>query len=243
MRIVEATWERRNIGVDVIEIICSKKDTCLALAAALHDLKSSYSVVKIPSGRFDLLLEAQKNGYLFVETSFELWGDVQKIHLPECYNRFNKYIRMEEASGKILDRILGEIKAGAIFETDRIALDPYFSRELAGRRYYNWTQDVLADNAFMGVLYYKDNPVSFNLSRPVPDRYGVYDGILGGLLREAAGKGLGFLVVHGANEICKMYGGKYSIGRVSSNNAPIFRLHLQFGYELKGMTYVLTKHQ
>ena len=243
MRIVDAIWEKRNLGVDVIEVNCSEKDNVEELKTALKTINVPYSVVKIPSGYNELLIEAQKDGYYFVETDFELLGDMHRIEMPDYYKRFEKHIRMEKASDKLLERILHEIFTGAIFETDRIALDPHFSKKIAGKRYYNWTLDMLKENAYMGVMYYKDTPVAFNLSKLAKGKMDTYDGILGGLLPEAAEKGLGFLVVYGEKEICKLNNGKYCIGRVSSNNMPILRLHLQFGYEIKSMTYVLVKHQ
>lgn len=243
MRIVDAEWEKRNLGIDVTEITCFEKDSAAQLSDILRTVETPYSVLKIPSGCINLLLVAQKEGYSFIETDFELWGDLYRVSTPEYYKRFEKHIRMEEASGKILERVLNEIQTGTIFETDRIALDPHFSKRIAGERYYNWTQDILSNDAFMGVLYYKDTPVAFNLSKPAKDRDDAYDGVLGGLLPEASEKGLGFLVVYGENQICKLNGRRYCIGRVSSNNMPILRLHLQFGYEVKSIVYVLIKHQ
>lgn len=242
MKTVEAFWEKRNLGIDVFEITCSEQDTCKQLEDEIKNLCVPYSVIKIPSGCTDLLLVAQNYGYIVAEMGIELWGNERCLHTPEIYNRFTKFLRMEKAEGLILDRVLNEIKLGDIFSTDRIALDPVFSKELAGVRYYNWTKDVLAEDGDIYVFYYKDQPVAFNLSKPLKDNKDIIDGILGGLLPEAENKGLGFLVVYGENEIRKFNNAKACIGRVSSNNLPILRLHLQFGYEVKSMSYVLTKH-
>ncbi len=243
MKVVDATWEKRNLGVDVTEVTCTEKDSVLELREVLQRIKVPYSVIKIPSGATPLLVEAQKNGYSFAEAGFEVVGDMHRVSAPDYYKRFEKHIRMEKANEEVLNRILQDIKKGEIFESDRIATDPYFSREIAGQRYYNWAQDILAGDAFMGVMYYKDTPVAFNLSKPYKGKNDTYDGILGGVLPEYADKGLGFLVVYGENEICKLHGGRYCIGRVSSNNIPILRLHILFGYEVRSMTYVFIKHQ
>ena len=242
MIIVNAVWEKRNLGVDVVEITCTDKDNTEELRQLLSSIETPYSVLKIPSGCTDLLVEAQNCGFQVIENGIELLGDLRKIKVPDVYSRFIPHIRLEEAKGKILDNILGEIRRGEIFKTDRIAVDPYFSKEIAGKRYYNWCNDALEDGAFMGVLYYKDTPVAFGLSKRDKNDSKTFDGILGGLLPEASNKGLGFLVVYGENEICRVNEGKYCIGRVSSNNIPILRLHLQFGYEVKSMNYVLVKH-
>lgn len=243
MKIVDATWEKRNLGVDVIEVSCAENDSAEELADTLKGINTPYSVVKIPSGCISLLFKAQQEGYRVIELSFEIQGDIRRIHTPEIYERFIKHITMEKAEGLILERVLDEIKRGEIFKTDRIAIDPFFSTEIAGQRYYNWSRDILEDGGFMGVLYYKEQPVAFNLSILSKDGNGISDGILGGLLPEAPNLGLGFLVVHAENEICRILHGKHCLGRVSSNNLPILRLHTQFGYEIKNATYILVKHR
>ena len=243
MKIIDAYWEKRNLGVDVIEVVCNEKDDATSLRHELLKINVPYSVVKIPAGCPALLIEAQNCGYQIIETGIELWGDIQKIKTPDIYSRFIPHITMERANGKTLDYILNKIKYGDIFETDRIAVDSYFSKEIAGQRYFNWAKDVLTAGGFMAVLYYKDVPVAFNLSQISKYNNSAYDGIVGGLLPAGKGKGLGFLVVHAENEICKLHNGKYCVGRVSSNNLPMLRLHLQFGYEVKSITNVLVKHQ
>ncbi len=243
MKVVNADWEKRNLGIDVTEIQCAEKDSPMELSAALNSVASSYSVLKVPSGFPGLLFEAQRNGYKVVEMSIELWGDMRNVSTPALYSRFVKYVSIQEAKGEMLDRIMNEILRGDIFISDRIATDPCFSLKIAGQRYYNWAKDVLDAGGFMALLYYKGHPVAFNLSVRKKENPEVFDGILGGLLSEANKTGLGFLTIYGGNEVCRMHDGKRYIARVSSNNMPILRLHLQYGYEVKNMTYVLVKHQ
>ena len=241
MELINAVWEKRNLGVDCIEVSCSLHDKPDKLSDALVAIDVPYSVVKIPAGSADLLYTAQMCGYRVAETGIELWGDMRRVKTTKMYERFLPYIRMEQAEGSILDKALYDIRSGQIFTTDRVATDPYFSVEMAGRRYYYWCQDMLKQGAYMGILYYKNQPIAFNLSHQREN--GLSDGLLGGVFPEAFNKGLGFLIVHGENEICKIHGGKICIGRVSSNNLPILRLHMQYRYEIRRISYVLVKHQ
>ena len=241
MELINAVWEKRNLGVDCIEVSCAEHDEADELNKVLADISVSYSVVKIPAGSADLLYTAQMQGYMVAETGIEIWGDMRRVKTPKMYERFLPHIKMEQAEGEMLDKVLNYIRSGQIFTTDRVATDPHFSVEIAGRRYYYWCQDALEQGAYMGVLYYKDQPIAFNLSKQ--KEHGISDGLLGGVFPEAVNKGLGFLIVHGENEICKLHGGKTCIGRVSSNNLPILRLHTQYGYEIRRISYVLVKHQ
>ena len=243
MKITDAFWEKRNLGTDVTEITAEAGDNAETLCAALAEGTVPYSVVKIPAGSPELLAAAQSCGYRVVEMGIEAVGDLRRITVPRLYSRFAPHIRMERAEGAALDAVLGEIRRGEIFDTDRIAQDPAFSAEIAGRRYYNWCCAALEAGAFMGLIYYKDMPAAFNLAKEIKGSGGMLDGILGGVLPEAAQKGLGFLVVFGETEICRHFGAQQYLAKASSNNPPILRLHLQFGYELRSMSYVLVKHQ
>jgi hypothetical protein len=71
----------------------------------------------------------------------------------------------------------------------------------------------------------------------------VYDAFLGGVFSEAANKGLGFLALYANMQSIRSQGGLKIITRVSSNNLPILRLHLQYGYDITDMNYILVKHQ
>jgi len=243
MKITDAIWEKRNLGTDVTEVSADSTDSADELRNVLADIHVPYSVVKIPSNCPELLSAAQECGYRTVETGIEIVGNMQRIKMPDIYSRFAPHTRMERASGTALDAVLGEIRRGEIFDTDRIAQDKAFSVETAGKRYYNWCCDALDAGAFMGIIYYKDTPAAFNLAKEINGSSGVLDGILGGVLPEAARKGLGFLVVQCETEICRHYVASQYIAKASSNNMPILRLHLQFGYELRSMSYVLIKHQ
>ena len=92
MKIVDATWEKRNLGVDVIEVSCAENDSAEELADTLKGINTPYSVVKIPSGCISLLFKAQQEGYRVIELSFEIQGDIRRIHTPEIYERFIKHI-------------------------------------------------------------------------------------------------------------------------------------------------------
>ncbi len=243
MKVIDAYWEKRNLGVDVIEVSCDASDEPDVVCTELEKITVPYSVVKIPSGCMELLLSAQKCGYSFVETSFEIEGDIRKTAMPKIYERFLPYISIEEASDEMIEKALLEVCRGEIFATDRIALDPMFSKEIAGLRYYNWAQDALRDGAIMEIAYYKGLPTVFMLSKALKDDCNVYDGLIGGVFSEFANKGMGYLVTQCEIDICKKNGGKKCMTRVSSNNLPILRLYLQSGFEIRSLSYTLIKHQ
>jgi hypothetical protein len=227
--------------VDVQEISCDGSETVEELETNLSDIHVPYSVLKIPSGCTNLLFTAQTLGYSFVETSIQLEGKVSTMELPGIYKRFENFVSVERAERDMLDKILAEIENAEIFETDRIARDPFFSKMIAGRRYANWTRDELDKGAEAVAAYYKEEPVAFGINMPSDGT--VYDAFLGGVFSEAANKGLGFLALYANMQSIRSQGGLKIITRVSSNNLPILRLHLQYGYDITDMNYILVKHQ
>lgn len=243
MIVTDAFWEKRNLGCNVTEIACEAEDSTEQLKSEIERINVPYSVIKVPSGRTDLLFEAQKNGYLLIETTTAIEGVMKKVALPKIYERFLPDIRMEDATPELKEKALSEVRKGEIFETDRIAMDPYFSKEKAGERYYNWSLDAFEKGAVMGVAFYRDEPVAFNVSLAKDDAGKVYDGLIGGLFTNAFHRGLGFLVVYTETELCRRRGGKRCLGRVSSNNVPILRLHAEYGFDIKDVNYVLIKHK
>ena len=243
MKIVDAYWERRNLGVDVKEIVCDELDTVEELKEILRHVEAPYSVVKIPSGCVPLLLAAQQCGYFLIEASISYEGSMKTLCVPRVYGHFAPHVSISEASGELVRKALDEMESGRIFTTDRIALDPMFSREMAGKRYANWCRDEMEAGAEMEIAYYKGEPFAFNISREEKDRPGAFLGLMGGMFSTFLNKGMGFLLVHCEIEACRKNGGKWYLGTTSSNNMPSLRLHLRYGFEITRTQYVLIKHQ
>lgn len=76
---------------------------------------------------------------------------LRELTLPAVYRRFEQEIVVKEADREQRESILREIESGDIFETDRIALDPYFGKEMAGKRYANWSR-IFSSRTDMYVL-------------------------------------------------------------------------------------------
>ena len=243
MKVIDAFWEKRNLGVDVQEVVCSSLDSESALRETLLQIRVPYSVVKIPANNIPLLLTAQQCSYVLIETSISYEGRLNALHTPRFYERFLPRVSFEVATDTWVERVLDEMEAGKVFSTDRIAVDPLFSSVMAGRRYDNWCRDELERGAELLVAYYNDNPVAFNLSREDKERTGAFVGLLGGVFSEYLDKGMGFLLVHCETETCRRHGGKWCLGTTSSNNLPSLRLHMHYGFDITSIQYVLIKHQ
>lgn len=243
MKIIDAYWERRNLGVDVKEIVCDEPDAVEELKEVLLHIETPYSVVKIPSGCVPLLLTAQQCGYFLIEVSISYEGSLKTLSPPRVYEHFAPHVSIAGASPDLVRKALDEMESGRVFTTDRIALDPVFSKETAGKRYANWCRDEMEAGAAMEIACYKGEPFAFNVSREKKDRPGAFLGLMGGMFPEFLNKGMGFLLVHCEIEVCRKNGGKWCLGTTSSNNMPSLRLHLRYGFEMTHTQYVLIKHR
>ena len=241
MRVIDASpWEKRNLGVDVTEINFDISDNIELVSSCLEKENASYVVLKVPSNRVDLLREAQRKNYSFVETLITLESNYSELSVPNFYQRFLKYITLVRPEKDLYETVLTDIRSGNIFDTDRIALDPEFSKQMAGCRYANWIDDEMERGANIMVAYYKDEPVAFEIVKSKDDKN--CDAVLGGLLTSESSKGLGFLGIYILYEIMKIKKYEHCITRVSSNNIPILKLHQMFGFKVTDCTYILTKH-
>lgn len=240
MIVIDAFWEKRNLGTDVVEIQCEMEDSVEQLVEALNDVRAPYSVCKVPGICVDLLRCAQENGYQVVEMSIGMEGRTKDIELPSIYQRFMRDVQIKEADEQERQYVLNKIEEGSIFQTDRIALDPCYGSAIAGKRYSNWVKDLLPKGARICLATLKDEPIAFGIN--MDKENGVSDAFLGGLLDENAGRGFGFLALYANLTAAKQYGNKKVVTSVSSNNPAIINLHLLYGFKISKMNYVLIKH-
>lgn len=241
MQIIDAYWEKDNLNTKTNEIICSTEDKDRDLVNALEKTDASYLVLKVPTTNISLSLRAQELGFTLIETSISLEASIKDLAYSPIQQRFIDNSTFKNVDKKTEKDILESIKDGEIFKTDRIAIDPAFSEKVAGNRYYNWTKQLIEEDAKLSATYYKDDLVAFGISKKVDEQ--VYDAVLGGCLPEYMNKGLGFLAIYTNNKSIELQGGSKITTHVSSNNLPIIKLHLENGYRITNMEYVLVKHQ
>lgn len=240
MKIIDAYWEKRNLGVNCVELEVANNDTLADFNNSLCKLQSEYQIVKIPSGKTDILLSAQDAGFRLIEMNIQLCKNIKEYKLPGICQRYEPYMNVVKADKKSTELVLDKIKKGDLFVTDKVARDPFFSIEKAGNRYFHWSKDLLQQGASLFVTQYKNTDIGFVLNYTKDGK--LYNAFLGGIFSEYANKGLGFLVVHGNVLSIIHQGGNRVITGVSSNNRPILRLFLEFGFDVFDMRYILIKH-
>ena len=239
MKVVHATWEQRNLGVDCHEITIEPEDSADVMAQGLREHETQYMVVRLPVGRMDLLFRAQELGYRFIETMTYCYHTGANFNLNTIQQRIVERISwrpMDEAGQAAM---FAEIRQG-MFSTDRVSLDPQFSSDQANQRYVYWIQDELARGGRVYQVLYGDRDLGFfTLKRQSAD---VEFAFLSGTYTAFRTSGLGFTchyceVVEGLRS-----GAKRVMTSYSSNNRGAAAVHLSMGHVLHQQCYMLVKH-
>jgi len=243
MRIIDAFWEKRNLGVETKEIILDNNDLLQDLENILNPLsfERRYIVAKVPVGRPDFIKFLTDKGFCFIESLFEVTLRIEEFELPKAIKRFDDMLMYRKlATNDDFERLGREIKRG-VFTTDRIALDPNFGIDIAAIRYVNWIMDEVQNGTEVYEILYKENPIGFFTLKNLSD--GKYDNFLAGMYRGRQNNGLGFSMLSKPIIELKKRKAKFYVSHVSSNNLAIMRLDFSFGFSPTNVVYVMTKIQ
>lgn len=241
MRVIDAVWERRNLGVETKEIEFEEQDHIEAVEECLQNTHAEYLVAKTPSNRPDITHLLYLSQYEFVEEMMLLTNrDLEASVCSGVMRRLYDAVEVRKANKGDIDEIFEEIRKG-MFSTDRVSLDPCFSKELANERYVNWTVDELNRGTKLYVYSYKGKNIGFSGLREIKD--GSYTSFLGGIFEEFRFGGLGSTAAFKGGQIVRSLGGKSLSSMVSSNNMNQIRNLIHNGYNLSKINYVFIKHE
>lgn len=240
MKVIDAAWEKRNMGISCVEINVEGKESVQELESVLAQITADYVVVKTPTCRMKFSELLCKNGFFFVETMFFLEKELRVSCLSqerqEKINHMTYYLNLAESKERIQD----EIRMG-MYTTDRVSLDGHFSLTQASNRYIGMLTDELSRGAELLECCYDGVPFGFSCIRQTgPEQY---NETLDGVYRAFRGKGLGFVVSHLPElELLKRKAAKLTTS-ISTNNGASLRAHLKNGFLPIGTIYVYVKHK
>ena len=242
MKIINASWEERNLGVTCCEVTIEKDDSLSYVEDELSRLSSVQSlVIKVDAPNVEAHLLLAKLGYTFIEANMNMFLDVRNYRLSALEQRFNSQIHYRKLMEKEeLERFEAELDKG-LFNTDRIYLDPNFTKEQSANRYKYWIRDEISRGAELFEIVYKESAIGFFIQKQLDEK--TYYPFLAGLYIGNQEKiGLGFSVLAKPIEDVIQRGGKYISTYVSSNNLSIVKLHAQLGFLPNKIYNVFVKH-
>ncbi len=240
MEIIDAFWEKRNLGITTTEIIFHKDDNLNIVEKELSACNSQYVVCKVPTGRFDINHLLTKYGYSYIETSINFVINVKDAVLSPLQARLNKVVSYSEMNETDIEKLYQEISTG-LFNTDRIALDNKFTKQQATNRYKNWIADELEKGTKLFNIQYKDDTIGFFTLKDMGNT--TYYPFLAGMYKSSNVSGLGFSIIRKPIEEVLNQRGKRIETYVSSNNLVAINTHLKQGFIVNENKYIFIKHQ
>lgn len=248
MKIVEAVWEKENLGCDVVEIQIDESDTVGAFEEGLVSINQNvdYICVKCAADNTAFLNTLPKFGFTFIEAQFELVSDVKNYKVPNkidaLVDLYRPRIELKQISSQEeLDVILNYINSADMFKTDRIYLDPLFPKDASAKRYVNWCQTLFDEGALFFYNLIDGQNVAFTCIKKKNEKE--YVSPLGGFYPEFNDYAFYSPVITAMLfEHYKTLGIDKLRTGVSSNNFPVLKMHLSSGYTLTNLYYVYTKH-
>lgn len=237
MKVVNAVWEKRNLGTDTYEITFDKKDRIDEIAGEFENVSASYMVVKVPAERSDLSIYVQENGYHYIEDMILVEHDLHETVRNPLHQRLYDTTSYRKMTGDDIAVLKKEIQEG-MFDSDRISKDAVFGKEKSAFRYQNWMNDLLRRGAIPYVILYKEDPAGFIILQT--EDGACYESVLGGGYQKYRMTGLG--IVQKEQEIVKKLGGKKVVTHVSSNNVSQLKALVMNGYVPVHIEHIFVKH-
>lgn len=238
MKLTDAVWEKRNLGLTTAEITVELGDTAEILRERLPAVKAEYQVAKAPHGRMDLYFALQEQGFAFSEASIRVSHEIGTYKCPPLIERLLNKVSYEEMP----DLVTMEhyIRKG-MFQTDRVILDPFFTSEQAAERYIGWMRDEQERGARLFHYTYQGAPIGFSCMRG--NEEGEYYPVLGGIYPNDKPLPFGMVILYKQLDIARDLDGKRLYTYISSNNLPVVKAYNQCGYSVEEVQYVFVKHE
>lgn len=237
MKIVDAVWEKRNLGVNTVEVTFESGDSLKEIEDLLKELKEEYIVLKVPTYLTEIIPIVQDNGYRYIEDMIYFVNYLQDIVRNPIQQRMYDAVEIETMNVADMEVLYKEIRSG-IFDSDRIYLDSYFSHQIAKERYINWIKDEYEKGTEFLKYLYKENTIGFFAIKEV--EAGHYTSFIGGIYKEYRKGGLGAVVK--VPEAVRLRDGKRVSTSVSSNNIKQVKSLVMNGYIPESISHTFTKH-
>ncbi len=239
MKIINALWEQRNLGVDCTEVTIEDKDLLENCKDRLLSINSEYTVIKIPTKKLDFSMLLQSNGYTMIEQITSCYHNGVLPELPSIYNRIIKAVSCGIMNEEEKEELFKKIPEG-MFNDDRVSLDPHFSTEQSSKRYIGWILDDIKRGAILYKLTYKNSVCGFFIL--IDKGNGHFHANLAGIYPEFQGAGIGICMNYFEIKEAIKSNAKRIYTSFSNNNRGAYSIHLLMSYILNEQSYVFIKH-
>ena len=239
MKVINAHWEKRNLGVLCNEILIEENDEINQIKKQLKELETEYTVIKVPTSKVEFLFYLQTEGYFFIELLTHCFNKAELPVLTKVQQRLIDSIRCELMDKQDVEYLFSQIKNNLFIE-DRISVDKRFTKDQSNNRYLGWLNDELDRGVMFYKLIFKNNSIGFFTLQDKGNN--IYFASLGGIFNDFQKFGFGFCMNFFEIIEAKKMNAKKIMTSYSSNNRAVSAIHLSMGYQLEEQYYVFVKH-
>lgn len=143
MKVIDAYWEKRNLGLKVCEIVFDKNET--ADPVKITDLENSfdYLVAKVPAESVSLVHLLENKGFRYLENQQVIYFQTREFsNIDKTWEtRFKDFHSKKVSDTKSLNEICDQIMKG-LYIRGRISADPDIKEGISDLRIVNWLNDI-----------------------------------------------------------------------------------------------------
>ena len=175
-----------------------------------------------------------------METVFRVSIRRSEYRIPPGIARFDRGLTVAERTGAAdRERIYALIRSG-IFKSDRVSIDPAFTRAQSGNRYVNWLRQMLDEGGKLYEVSLGPKPIGFFVIMRVDAQ--TVDPVLMGLYDEANERGMGALLHKKTLDTCFLQECERLTSTIVSNNHKVLRVYVNAGATITDTLYTYVKH-
>jgi len=218
VKIIDAFWEKRNLGLTVCEIIFDNNE--IINLDAISDLEKSYNylVAKVPGDSVSLVHDLESYGFRYLENQLVLYVlSNELLNIEKDWERRFLDISCEKVSDKKeLDNICDQVKKG-LYIKGRISADPEIEKGISDLRIVNWLNDLSGkENTFIYRLVRDKSIIGYFALEKINSTH--LNVIQAGIFSDYQNKGFSFLIPYNILKIAYKNKIKGIFALVSSNN-------------------------
>ncbi|MCX6253719.1 MAG: hypothetical protein NTV31_04490 [Bacteroidia bacterium] len=143
MNVINACWDEKISGLKQCEIVFGKADTFQTYLDADIEKSFQFSVVKILVGNLKLVHQLEDFGYRYLENQLVLSFKTEQLeHINSIWNRlFNGFSYKLLTTKEEIVSVTNQV-SDRMFEADRYSQDPFWTEDMASKRYVNWINEL-----------------------------------------------------------------------------------------------------
>ena len=241
MKVIDAYWEKRNLGLRVCEIAFKEDDFFDVNTISNIEKLYDYLVAKIPEESVPLVHELENFGFRYLENQQVIYFlSEELLSIDKAWvDRFQN-IKCAIVTDKIvLESICDHIKKG-LYTKGRISADPEIEDGISDLRIVNWLKDIFEmGNALVYRLIKEENAIGYFVLEKMNNNH--INIVQAGIFRGYQDKGLSFLLLYYILKTAFDFGFKGIFASISTGNRKTLNSISKFVHLTVKQTYIVMR--